>query len=242
MRSLLPGLILLAPLSMVHAAASLYLSPAHANLSVGVPQVVTVLADTGDVQGNAVDADISYDPSALAVSGISKDGSVLSTWSTEPAATNGSIRFSGWADQRFSGHDKVVLRFTITPLSATQSSLQFRSGTLLSPDVQETNILASMRGASFSAAPASTVPSAPPQATTSAPVSPAIAPDPATSTGAANEALLIDQAVPIPDAQNQAAAAGSAAGGDLLILIGLVFVIIMLGAFVGYLFYRAGHE
>lgn len=228
----------------VSAAATLYLSPEQANLQVGVPQVITVFADTGDVQGNAVDADISYDPSLISVSAISKDGSVLSTWSTEPVAAGGSLRFSGWADQRFSGRDQIVLRFSVTPLSATQGSLQFRSGTLLSPDVQETNILSGMRGAAFTVTPRSTVPIAPAPATIATTAEQVLS----TSTQAESPDSPSDTPDSPPlsvaqesDAQQtgQAAAAGFAGSDTIFAIVAFLLVIAAAGALIGFLFYRA---
>lgn len=245
MRTLLAVFVLLLLPASASAAASLYLSPAQANLEVGMPQVVTLFADTGNAQGNAVDADISYDPALIAVSAISKDGSVLSTWSTEPSATGGTIRLSGWADQRFTGKDNVVVRFTVTPLSATQSSLQFRSGTLLSPDVQETNILTDMRGAAFSVSPARSVPAAPAPAATAtdqvaATTTHAAVPDsPSDAPDSPPESEVQESSV---QQASQAAAAGFAGSGTLLVIVAFILVIVSAGALIGFLFYRADHD
>lgn len=237
----MPALVLAALLLALPsqaAAASLYLSPAQATPTVGQPLTLSLYADTGSLPADAAEAEISYDPAKYAIRDISTDGSVLVTWATPPAAEAGTLRLSGWARNRFSGRDALILRFELVPLVEGAGSLRIVSGTLLMADEQETNVVSELRGASFAVQQKATIPPIPiPVATTSS-----------EEQAVPQEATSAPARVPEPPAgippQTSGAPAQPAlaatAGDGFLVIVLIILGIALCGAALGYAWHRAG--
>ncbi len=207
------AILLLAPLP-AYAQAALTVSPLQVNAELGDTFVVTVRADTGRLQADAAEAQLSFDPTQLAVMDISEDGSVLSSWPTAPAFSNekGTVDFSGWASKHpFSG-DAPLVTVTFRPLRVGLGRIDFVSGSVLSLSGQETNITESMQGASYQIVPARIdvpEPGAIPQ-------QPGAASAPqAHATPAAAPEVVFPASSSSPDQASQAAAAASFTGGTL---------------------------
>jgi hypothetical protein len=231
------------------SAATLYFSPAHLELETGVESTITLYADA-EAPVHAAEADISYDPAVLRVVSVSTDGSLLTNFSTKPTASGPLIRFSGWMQKAFTGTRGTLLSITVVPLTTGSTALEMKSGTLLSADVQENNIATSLASASIVVSPHRVA--APAQAQSD--LAPTAALGTTSATTAASSTTDIDPAPPLeatssatttPGSQtvNQAASVGffaSMALWDYLYLGLIILASIVLGAFIGYLFFRAG--
>lgn len=220
----------------IFADASIYLSPEQLSLTVGQPVEIRVLADTNEQHINAAEAEIAFDPALFEAGEIRTDSSVLITWPTPASFTEpGVLRFSGWAQTRFIGPDRVLLVFTLTPLRVGTGLIEVRSGTLLAADQQETNIIGSMRSAAFTIEAARVAPPIP---------EPQVPEDAATTTieqsvETQEPAAVEDGGVTVPVApQDQAAAAGFASDPLLLMIVSFIGGVVATGAGLGYLFYK----
>jgi hypothetical protein len=229
------------------SAATLYLSPAHLELETGVESTITLYADATEAPVHAAEADISYDPAFLRVVSISTDGSLLTNFSTKPEATGSLIRFSGWMQKVFSGTRGQLLRITVMPLTTGSTTIEMKSGTLLSADVQENNIATSLASASIVvfphrvAAPTQAQSAPIPAATTSTATASTSTLD--ASTSPAFEEFSSATTAPATQTANQAASVGffaSMALWDYLFLALIILASVALGASIGYLFFRAG--
>src|SRR4051812_11182767 len=106
--SLLGCVTLVTPLTA--RAADLSLSPSSGSVSIGSNLSVKVLVDPSGESINATDGTIAFDTSMLSVSSISRDGSVFSLWTADPAYSNsdGTITFSGGTPTAFSKKGTVL--------------------------------------------------------------------------------------------------------------------------------------
>lgn len=233
--------LLILPLPV--AAATLYFSPSDIRLEAGVESSFILYADAPEAPVHAAEADISYDPALLRVVQVSSATSLLTNFSTQPTSTGALIRFSGWMQQAFRGTRGELLRITVLPLGTGTTTLEMKSGTLLSADVQENNVAAGLASARVVISPHRVAPPAVASASTTveAATSSTITADAATTSAAVPTSL---EATSTPgQIANQAAAAGFLGGlfsFDIMALVGIILGSMALGAFIGYLFFRAG--
>ena len=77
--------------------ASFYLSPSTGTYAVGDTFSVTVRLNSGGESINAAEGELTFDPNAILVVGISKANSIFSLWTTDPTFSNseGKIVFGG---------------------------------------------------------------------------------------------------------------------------------------------------
>ncbi len=146
-------LVLLVIPSITFAADGvLFLSPSRGSYSIGDVFEAEVRADTDGVDANAAEADLVFNRTALAVQGISTDGSVLSLWPTPPAYSNqtGTIRFSGTAPKSFNSENATLVKIQFKVLSNIPGDVQIESGALLLNDARATNIISTMRSGLYS--------------------------------------------------------------------------------------------
>lgn len=137
------------------ADATLQLAPARATVSIGEPFEVAVTARTDGTAITAGEAELSFDPEEFSVQSVITDGSILSSWSTEPIFSNtiGYVRFSGWTGAPFKGDNGTLVRIMLIPRRNGVSELQFVSGALLSSESYGSNIVASMRSGVYTVEP-----------------------------------------------------------------------------------------
>src|SRR5690242_6223558 len=97
------GLVVMTMPATTHAA-DILLSPDTLSFPSGQEFSLKVTVDPGSDKVNAADGSLSFDPSILSVSNISKDGSVFSLWTADPTFSNsaGTISFSGGTPTAFS--------------------------------------------------------------------------------------------------------------------------------------------
>lgn len=155
--------------SMLAAGARLYFSPESGAQSANGTFTVKVLLDSGGGVGvNAADGTISFDPAYLSVVSISRDNSVFSLWTSDPAFSNsrGTVSFSGGTPSPYAQSGGAVISVTFKGIQAGTASLSFSSASALAADGKGTNILSDTGKASFalggSAIPPSPRPVPPP--------------------------------------------------------------------------------
>lgn len=141
--------------------ASLSLFPPVGTYKIGDVFHISVNVDTGGKTINAVEGKISFNKDELEVVGLSKDGSVLESWTIDPDYSNedGTISFSG-AMKIFTGSAGKIISIDFRPLKNTEAKVRFSTGAaILAADGQGTNILTVMNAGAYSLAPKEIIPS-----------------------------------------------------------------------------------
>ena len=177
--------LLLVPAGIASAdGASLYVTPETGTYTIGETFDVQVLADSGGAPINAAEADITFDPAALSVVSLSKDGSLLSTWPAQPSFSNteGTIGFSGVAASKYTGSAGLLITITFKALQNGQDGAHFASGAILAADGIESNIITSMHSSLYTIQPVEV----PAQSGNADAIAPAVTDASATSTSASN--------------------------------------------------------
>ncbi len=131
-------------------AATLQITPASGSHAVGQTFTARVIVDSGGSQVNASEATLSFDNSVLSVTNVSKAGSVLSLWTTEPTYSNaaGTISFGGGNPSPFSGQSTLItVTFRVT--AEGSGTVRFSSGAVTAADGTGRDVLANMRTATF---------------------------------------------------------------------------------------------
>ncbi len=142
--------------SVGHAAgSSLTVSQSSGTYEVGKDFTVYINV-SGDTVLNAVSASILFPPSLFAVQSLSKSGSILSFWATEPTVTpaTGIVRFEGVALGGAASTGGRLIAITVKPLQAGTAAVSFQSGQVLANDGQGTDITGAITGAMFTIVPA----------------------------------------------------------------------------------------
>jgi hypothetical protein len=156
--SLAIGIALVA-IPMTTYAADLTLTPASATETVGQPFTVQISVDPSGQTVNAADGSVTFDPSILSVSSISKDSSAFSLWTADPTFSNssGTITFSGGTPSGFAAVSSI-LSVTFTASKVGSTTVTFSKGSILAADGKGTNIYKNGDSASFTINAASTAP------------------------------------------------------------------------------------
>jgi hypothetical protein len=109
---------------------------------------------------NAISGAVSFPADLLSVKSISKDGSLIKLWSTEPSYSNtdGTVDFEGVVfNPGFAGAQGKVLTITFVPKRTGKANVFFTSGSVLANDGKATNVLGQLGAASFVSASSSQV-------------------------------------------------------------------------------------
>lgn len=164
-------------------AATLTLSPSSATTSVGKSVKVRVVVGSDGASVNGVSGMLSYTPATLTLSSISKSGSILNLWATEPKFSNtaGTASFEGVSLSGFSGSDKTVVTLTFVGKAEGTGSIKVTpSSEVLANDGKGTNLLTSEGSATITVGKATAgTPSSETPASTETPTEEA--PEPSTS-------------------------------------------------------------
>ena len=157
-------LFLLLPLAAY--AGTIYINPSSGTYEVGSRITFRIVASSATPPFNAVSGVLSYPTSLFAVDSVSKGGSVLDFWVTEPSVSRsaGTIKFEGVALNGFNGSSGTILTVNLRALKTGTGKLSFQSGQILANDGQGTDITGALNGGSFviKAAAPKPIPSTPP--------------------------------------------------------------------------------
>lgn len=149
----LPYLFLVSLLFSAHTtfAANLSVSPVSATYQVGDKIILKVMVSSR-VPINAVSGVLNIPTSLFTIESISKSGSVLNFWVTEPNFSKGAglLSFEGVNLEGFPGGTKTVVTATLRAVSVGTGTLSFKSGQILANDGAGTDITDLLTGATFS--------------------------------------------------------------------------------------------
>ncbi len=143
-------------------AATLTVSPASGTYEVGDRVVVKVLVSSQHPI-NAISGVLNIPTSLFTIESVSKAGSVLNFWVTEPSFSNGAgvLSFEGVSLEGFPGGTKTVITATLKATSTGTGSLTFKSGQILANDGAGSDVTDSLNGATFSVKEATVKPPKP---------------------------------------------------------------------------------
>ncbi len=163
-------------------AADVLLSPSTGSYASGQTFTATIQVDPAGDSVNAVEAQLSFDPSILSVVSLSKTGSVFSLWTTEPTFSNtaGTIDFGGGSPTPFSSRSNVLI-ITFRAVTEGTATVEFASASALAADGRGTDVLNAAVSGSYTITAATTPqPQEPVETPTEQPDEPTNEPDDAT--------------------------------------------------------------
>jgi hypothetical protein len=122
------------------AQVKLFLSPSSTKISAAAPFVVDVWGDSLTSSVNAVQANLSYDPTQLQLTTIDTSASPFAI-AAETVGSGGVIRIARGSSTTLQGQ-QAVARITFKPLvSSGKTSLKFTSGSQLVDATSNLNIM-----------------------------------------------------------------------------------------------------
>ncbi|MEK7638669.1 MAG: cohesin domain-containing protein [Patescibacteria group bacterium] len=154
-------------------AADLSLTPSTGTYAAGQTFTTVVkVAPNGD-NVNAVESTLKFDPKALSVVSVSKDGSVFSLWTTEPTFSNanGTVSFGGGSPTPFSNTSNI-LTITFRTVAQGAGSVTFSNASVLAADGRGTDVYKNSTGGNYTITGAATptpTPTPPPSSVTPTP-------------------------------------------------------------------------
>lgn len=131
-------------------AADVSLSPSTGSYSSGQTFTVTVRALPNGDNINAVESTLNFDSSLLSVVSLSKDGSVFSLWTTEPAFNNaaGTITFGGGSPTPFTSTSNI-LTVTFRAVANGTANVTFGDTSVLAADGRGTDVFSNATNGSY---------------------------------------------------------------------------------------------
>ena len=138
-------------------AADVVLAPSTGSYSVGQTFTAVVRVAPNGSNINAVEASLKFNPTQLSVVSVSKDGSVFSLWTTEPAFSNsaGTITFGGGSPTPFTASSNL-LSITFRTVAAGTAPVTFSSASVLAADGRDTDVFRNSTPGSFTITTATT--------------------------------------------------------------------------------------
>ena len=130
-------------------AAALSVSPSSGSFEVGSRITLNIIA-TSNAPFNAISGVLNIPSSIFSVESVSKSGSVLNFWVTEPTKVGNTIKFEGVALGGFAGSSGSVITVNLRAVKAGSGDLSFQSGQILANDGEGTDITGNLIGGSFS--------------------------------------------------------------------------------------------
>ncbi len=172
-RILVSTLVLLGAFSIVliAEAAEVAVSPSTGSYGANQTFTVTVQANPQGKSINAVEAELSFDKSKLAVVSVSKTGSAFSLWTTEPTFSNaaGTISFGGGSPSPFSARSTLV-SVTFRALTEGTAPVTVSEASVLAADGMGTDVYTGAVNGSYAVTAATTPTPTPTPETPTAPV------------------------------------------------------------------------
>jgi hypothetical protein len=150
-------------------AANILVAPATGSYTPGQTFTVAVRVAPAGASVNAVEASLKFDPAVLSVVSVSKDGSVFSLWTTEPAFSNtaGTITFGGGSPSPFTAQSNLI-NVTFRAVAPGSGGLSVTRGSVLAADGRGTDVYQTGSGGTYTVAAGTT-----PPPTTPTPTAPA---------------------------------------------------------------------
>ena len=117
------------------------MAPATGSYTVGQTFTVAVRVSPAGSSVNAVEAGLKFNPAVLSVVSVSKDGSIFSLWTTEPAFSNtaGTVTFGGGSPAPFTAQSNL-LNVTFRTLAVGSGSLTVSNASVLAADGRGTDV------------------------------------------------------------------------------------------------------
>jgi hypothetical protein len=143
--------VILSTFSKVEAA-NITLSPSQGAHTAGKTFSVDILVSNNQDAINGVSATISFDQSLLQLDSISKSGSIVSIWATEPTFSNGegSASMEGIIlNPGYSGTSGKIATLVFRSKNEGTANVTIAAGSVLANDGQGTNVVKTLGSASF---------------------------------------------------------------------------------------------
>ena len=184
-------------------ASDILVAPATGSYTPGQTFTVAVRVNPAGTSVNAVEASLKYNPAVMSVVSVSKEGSVFSLWTTEPAFSNtaGTITFGGGSPAPFTAQSNL-LSVTFRTVAAGSGALTVSSASILAADGKGTDVYKNGSGGTFTVG-AATTPVIPPVTPTTKPAEPT-KPDKPESSTESDKAIVFGDPPRAPEVGSQA--------------------------------------
>lgn len=133
-------------------AATLFLAPGSGTYNNGSNFSVSVKINSAGASINAAEGILKFNPAELAVTSLSKSGSVFNLWVQEPdfSNTSGTINFGGIVfNPGYAGASGNILTISFRAKAVATTQVSFSSGAVLANDGLGTNVLSSLAGGAY---------------------------------------------------------------------------------------------
>ncbi|MBI2063245.1 MAG: hypothetical protein HYT61_03375 [Candidatus Yanofskybacteria bacterium] len=144
-------LLFLFPFSLARAA-TLFISPGSGTYNNGSNFSVSIRINSAGVSINAAVGILKFNPAELAVTSLTRTGSIFSLWVQEPDFSNalGTINFGGIVfNPGYTGTSGNILTINFKAKAVATTQVSFSSGAVLANDGQGTNVLSSLAGGAY---------------------------------------------------------------------------------------------
>jgi|GEM_PF-6417578 len=212
-------------------AATLRVSPSSVQVEEGKTVSINISLSSSDQSVNAVSGVLTYDPSYLEVTSLSKSSSVVGLWVREPSYSNssGTVSYEGVIlNPGYTGSGATVLAVRFRALKQGTTALQLSSSQALANDGSGTDILTGLSGGTVTITKATASPA--PKPTQPKPSIPVVTPLPTTT----QAAPLLPPAPQCSTWQSDLVALLAAAGYGFAITL----LLLIIAALLGYLMYQ----
>jgi hypothetical protein len=142
--------LLLAVAPILALAATLSIVPGSGTYEVGDTVTIQEIVSSG-VSLNAISSKIQVSPTFFAIQSVSKVGSILNFWVSEPSfdKSSGIVNLEGVALSGFQGSSGTVATIKLKTLKSGSGKIAFQSGQILANNGQGTDITDNLAGAAF---------------------------------------------------------------------------------------------
>lgn len=140
----------------VAGEVSMEVSPGAGTFVVDEETTLKILVSSDGQSANAVEAQLSYDPKSVTVTNVSREGSLVSSWTEEPVVDGdlGLISFGGMLATSTLLDRGLVLSLHVRPLRAGDFTLHFEQGAAVhAADGTGGNMLTGFRDGHYTAHP-----------------------------------------------------------------------------------------
>lgn len=140
-------------------AANLSVSPVSGTYEVGDKVIIKAVVSSS-TPINAVSGVLNIPTSIFSIESVSKSGSVLNFWVTEPNFSKGAgiLSFEGVALGGFAGGTKNVITATLRAVASGTGTISYKSGQVLANDGEGTDVTSNFSGATYSVIPKKEIP------------------------------------------------------------------------------------